>query len=166
MNTIREMNRNRVLSVHIDLNSMSRSRLDKESLEEVVNFFLQTCREISEKLKYAEHDKDDVLMDAIKEIIVVNYKDMNLSLQGIAATLRMTPAYIGRMFKESEFVSVGEYINEVRLKQAREYLETKNYSIKEIMELVGYFNESTFFKLFKKKYGVTPKEYRLKRTIN
>ncbi len=80
--------------------------------------------------------------------------------------LRMTPAYVGRMFKQSEFVSVGEYINEVRLSHALEYLETKNFSIKEIMELVGYLNESTFFKLFKKKYGVTPKEYRLKRNIS
>jgi len=54
----------------------------------------------------------------------------------------------------------------VRLKRAQDYLETKSFSIKEIMDLVGYVNESTFFKLFKKTFGVTPKEYRLKKALS
>ncbi|RED64903.1 helix-turn-helix domain-containing protein [Cohnella lupini] len=164
--TIRDINKNRIASVPVDLNALSRQVLEKETMEEIEQLIVQVCREIHEKLKDSEQDKNAVLMDAIKEIVATNYDDMNLSLQAIATMLRMTPAYVGRMFKQSEFVSVGEYINEVRLSHALEYLETKNFSIKEIMELVGYLNESTFFKLFKKKYGVTPKEYRLKRNIS
>jgi AraC-like DNA-binding protein len=34
-----------------------------------------------------------------------------------------------------------------------------------VMEKIGYSSESTFFKLFKKRFGVTPKEYRLKKTL-
>jgi YesN/AraC family two-component response regulator len=164
--TIRDINKNRVASVLVDLSALSRQVLDKETLAEMEQLFLQVCGEIHEKLQNSEQDKNTVLMDAIKEIVATNYSDMNLSLQGIASMLRMTPAYVGRMFKQSELVSVGEYINEIRLSHALEYLETKNFSIKEIMELVGYLNESTFFKLFKKRYGVTPKEYRLKRNIS
>ncbi|QJD86953.1 helix-turn-helix domain-containing protein [Cohnella herbarum] len=164
--TIRDMNKLRVASVSVDLSALSRQVLEKETLGEIEQLIHQVCREIHEKLQNSEQDKNTVLMDAIKEIVATNYGDMNLSLQGIASMLRMTPAYVGRMFKQSEIVSVGEYINEVRLSRALEYLETKNFSIKEIMELVGYLNESTFFKLFKKKYGVTPKEYRLKRNIS
>jgi AraC-like DNA-binding protein len=33
------------------------------------------------------------------------------------------------------------------------------------MEKVGFMNRSNFYKLFKNKYGVTPNEYRLKKTI-
>lgn len=164
--TIRDMNKNRVASVSVDLSALSRQVLEKETMGEIEQLIKQVCREIHEKLQDSDQEKNTVLMDAIKEIVATNYNDMNLSLQAIASMLRMTPAYVGRMFKQSEFVSVGEYINEIRLSHALEYLETKNFSIKEIMELVGFLNESTFFKLFKKKYGVTPKEYRLKRNIS
>jgi YesN/AraC family two-component response regulator len=161
--TIREMNNNRVATIHIDVGSLSRQALEQETLEDIAQLFHHVCREINEKQQRTEQSKNEALIDAIKDIINANFMDMNLSLQGIASLLRMTPAYVGRMFKQSEMISVSEYINEARLLQAREFLETKSYSIKEIMESVGFSNESTFFKLFKKKFGVTPKEYRLKR---
>ncbi|MFC5528675.1 helix-turn-helix domain-containing protein [Cohnella yongneupensis] len=163
--TLREMNQNRVVSIPLDLGALSRQVLEQETLLEVKELLLRVCGELHEKMRNSEQDKNAVLIDAIKEIVDANYSDMNISLQGIASTLRMTPAYVGRIFKMSELVSVAEYINEVRLRHARDFLETKSFTIKEIMELVGYLNESTFFKLFKKRYGVTPKEYRLKRNI-
>ncbi len=160
--TIREMNNNRVAAIHIDVGSLSRQALEQETLEDIAQLFHRVCREINEKQRRTEQSKNEALIDAIKDIVDANFMDMNLSLQGIASLLRMTPAYVGRMFKQSEMISVSEYINEARLLQARTFLETKSYSIKEIMESVGFSNESTFFKLFKKKFGVTPKEYRLK----
>ncbi|MBM7567278.1 AraC family transcriptional regulator [Paenibacillus sacheonensis] len=163
--TIREINQNRISALPIDLSALSRQVLDQETLSDISALLQSTLLDIHEKRRGADQDTNSALIDAIKDIIETQYADMNLSLQGISATLKMTSAYVGRMFKQSELVSVSEYLNEVRLTRAREYLETKSFSIKEIMELVGYVNESTFFKLFKKKYGVTPKEYRLKSNI-
>ncbi|MFC3804208.1 helix-turn-helix domain-containing protein [Cohnella sp. GCM10012308] len=162
---VRDLNRNRLVSLPIDLSSLSREALEKETMEEVRELIGAAIREIHDKLSRTDADKNAALTDAIKEMIETNYKDSNLSLQGIAAMLHLTPAYVGRIFKTSEFVSVGEYMNDVRLRHAQAYLETKGFSIKEVMELVGYVNESTFFKLFKKTFGVTPKEYRLKKVL-
>lgn len=162
---VRDLNRNRLISLPVDLGSLSREALEKETMEEVRELIGAAIREIHDKLSRTDADKNAALTDAIKEMIQTNYKDSNLSLQGIAAMLHLTPAYVGRIFKTSEFVSVGEYMNEVRLRHAQSYLETKGFSIKEVMELVGYVNESTFFKLFKKSFGVTPKEYRLKKVL-
>ncbi|ANE45784.1 hypothetical protein SY83_05130 [Paenibacillus swuensis] len=163
--TVRDLNKNRVVSLYVDLSSLSRQVLEKETMEEIRELLGQACTEIHDKLLESDHEKNSALTDAIKEIMEVNYKDRNLSLQGIASILHMTPAYVGLKFKQSELMSVGEYLNEVRLRHAQKYLETKSFSIKEIMELVGFFNESTFFKLFKKKFGVTPREYRLKKSL-
>ncbi|WP_271750902.1 helix-turn-helix domain-containing protein [Cohnella sp. JJ-181] len=162
---VRDLNRNRIVSLPVDLGSLSREALEKETMEEVRDLVVGVCREVHDKLSRMDGDKNAALTDAIKEMIEANYKDSNLSLQGIAAMLHLTPAYVGRIFKTSEFVSVGEYMNDVRLRHAQAYLETKGFSIKEVMELVGYVNESTFFKLFKKTFGVTPKEYRLKKVL-
>lgn len=163
--TIREINQHRISSLPLDLSTLSRQALDQETLADVAVLLRATLQDIHEKRRGSEQEPNVAVIEAIKDIIDNQYADMNLSLQGISATLKMTSAYVGRIFKQSELVSVGEYLNEVRLTRAREYLETKSFSIKEIMELVGYVNESTFFKLFKKKYGVTPKEYRLKSNI-
>ncbi|HZG56380.1 helix-turn-helix domain-containing protein [Paenibacillus sp.] len=163
--TVRDINNHRVTSLRVDLSTLSRDILEKETLEEVRSVFKAVCKDIHEKLNRLGDERNTALTDAVKEIIEMNYKDSNLSLQGIAAMLHKTPSYVGRIFKTTEFVSIGEYLNEVRLRHAQAYLETKNFSIKEIMELVGFVNESNFFKLFKKTFGVTPKEYRLKKKI-
>ncbi|MBB6732957.1 helix-turn-helix domain-containing protein [Cohnella zeiphila] len=162
---VRDVNRNRVVTLNVDLSSLSRQVLEKETMGEISALFRSVCRDIYETRCRLDGEKHSALIDAIKEMIELNYRDRNLSLQGIAAMLHLTPAYVGRMFKNSEQLSVGEYLNEVRLQRARGYLETRSFSVKEIMELVGYVNESTFFKLFKKSFGVTPKEYRLKRAL-
>lgn len=162
---VRDLNRNRIVALPVDLGSLSRQVLEKETMEEIRDLLYGVCREIHDKLTRTDGDKNAALIDAIKEMIEANYKDSNLSLQGIAAMLHLTPAYVGRIFKTSEYVSVGEYLNAVRLRHAQSYLETKSFSVKEVMELVGYVNESTFFKLFKKTFGVTPKEYRLKKVL-
>lgn len=163
--SVKEINHNRVVPLNVELSTLSRQVLEQETLQETAELFGRVCRDIHDQLDQTGSGKNAALMDAIKEIIEMNYKEPNLSLQGIASMLHMTPAYIGRMFKQSEDVSVSEYLNDIRLQHAQTYLETKNFSIKQIMELVGYVNESTFFKLFKKAFGVTPKEYRLKRSL-
>jgi YesN/AraC family two-component response regulator len=49
----------------------------------------------------------------------------------------------------------------VRIKKAVEWIEKTKLSISSIIEKVGFDNLSYFYKLFKKKYGVTPKEYQI-----
>lgn len=110
-----------------------------------------------------EEDRNAVLVDTMKEIIESDFRNLNLSLQSIADSLAMSDKYIGRQFKQREGVGVAEYINEVRLRAAVKLLEEGRHTVKEIMELVGFGNESQFFRVFKKRFGTTPGEYRLRR---
>ncbi|WP_090113363.1 AraC family transcriptional regulator [Cohnella sp. OV330] len=45
-------------------------------------------------------------------------------------------------------------------------LEKGNYTVNEIMEQSGFSNQSHFFRSFKKKFGTTPREYRLKKSLS
>ncbi|WP_164821697.1 helix-turn-helix domain-containing protein [Paenibacillus koleovorans] len=163
--TLKEINGKRVHSIPYDWSSANRKILEQETLEDSRQVLLDICGSIGDKTVNMEQEKNRALMDTVKSIIEANYADMNLSLQSLAYMLRLTPAYVGKLFREVEAQSVSDYINEVRLNQALVQLETKPLSIKEIMERIGYSSESTFFKLFKQRYGVTPKEYRLKKTL-
>ena len=56
--------------------------------------------------------------------------------------------------------NIVDYINEYRLNIATNLLETTDMSIREIAVKVGVNNISYFNKIFKKKFNLTPKEYR------
>ncbi|OUS74978.1 hypothetical protein B1748_19855 [Paenibacillus sp. MY03] len=163
--TITEMNTYKIQPITISLNVLHQSLSEQKTLEEIKNDFLRIFEELSEEIQESGKQKNTVLITKIKEIIEDNYKDENLSLQGISSMLKMSSAYVGRMFKASEAMSVGDYMNEVRMKHVIRLMDNENYTIKDMMEMVGYSNLSYFWRLFKKKYGTTPKEYRQKKAV-
>ncbi len=65
---------------------------------------------------------------------------------------RILKAYYGMSFREKLYQS--------RIERAEYLLRTTNTKISKICELSGYSSETSFFKLFKQKYGVTPGLYR------
>ncbi|WNR45404.1 helix-turn-helix transcriptional regulator [Paenibacillus roseipurpureus] len=160
--TIREINKNRLSSVtnyhHVNL-----AVLEKETLADIRELYLQTMNTARQHTEQKEEIKNNALIETIKEVVEDNYQDLNLSLQEISGMLRMTPDYIGKLFRKTEGISVAEFITDVRLKHALHCLINQQMSIKEIMDRVGFTSETSFFRAFKKKFGTTPKEYRLKR---
>ena len=56
--------------------------------------------------------------------------------------------------------TVLQYLENVRLKKARELLETSSLSISDISLMVGYNDPNYFARSFKKVYELTPREYR------
>ena len=150
----------------VELQNINQKVLKAETLadmREIIEHFLrQIYKEDQSPLK---EDRNKMIVDTIKEFIENNYSDLNLSLQSIATFLKMSPAYVGRIFKQYEYKSVGDYLNDYRLEKACELLIGSAYNIKEIADYLGFNNSSYFITLFKKKYGVTPKEHRLNMTL-
>lgn len=101
------------------------------------------------------------MIDSMKEYIQLNISDFELCSKTIATEFSMSTAYVVRMFRESEQVSLVDYITNLRMKTAVELLTSTTNSITSIMEQVGYDNKSKFYRHFKACYGTTPKEYRL-----
>lgn len=163
---IKEINHNRIHPITLDLSQTNGKIMASETMEESKQIFLEIYEEISDKLTHQEADgRNEVLMEAIKEIIETKYTDVNLGLQDIANTMRMSPTYIGKLFKKWQGQSVSEYINEIRLRYAVQYLEENKYNINDIIDKVGFGNRSIFFRLFKNKFGTTPKEYRISKSL-
>jgi YesN/AraC family two-component response regulator len=71
----------------------------------------------------------------------------------------MSTAHVGRVFKDYTNLSVPEYMQEVRMNKTLELLQESKYSIGEISVKVGIENITYFYKVFKKRFGITPKEY-------
>ncbi|TLS48944.1 AraC family transcriptional regulator [Paenibacillus antri] len=141
---------------------LNRKVLQADSLaamrEELETFLTSLCKTDADSPK---EERGQLIVDAVKEIIEKNLTDITLSLQSIATSLKMSPAYVGRVFRQYENMSVGDYLTGYRLEKARELLSNSDYTVKEIADYLGFSNASYFITLFKKKYGTTPKDFRV-----
>lgn len=83
-----------------------------------------------------------------------------ISSAEIAAAAGFSPNYLSRKFREAVGVGVHDYLVSTRLRNAAFELLSTSMSVTQIALHCG-FSDSNYFKdVFKKKYGVTPRDYR------
>lgn len=70
----------------------------------------------------------------------------------------MSEVNFRRLFKEYTDKSPIEYRNDIRLSKAQNMLKSKEFNVAETAELCGFSNLSFFIRLYKKRYGYTPKK--------
>ena len=100
-------------------------------------------RKISLAIRYIEEN----YASDINMAVVSNYVSMNYSLF----------SYAFKQYTGENFVT---YLKNIRLKKAKEMLETTDEKVLSIGAAVGYENSKHFMKLFKSEYGISPSEYR------
>lgn len=83
-----------------------------------------------------------------------------IDVEKIANTLNISRSYLYRLFKEHYKTSIKGYIMDLKLKKAVEFIENKKISIGDISRSVGFEDPLYFSRAFKKKFGVSPLEYR------
>jgi two-component system response regulator YesN len=84
----------------------------------------------------------------------------DISLESIATNFGIHKVYLAKIFKDKLGKSVNGYIRELRIEKAMELLRTSNYNISDIVHMVGFNNAQSFYIIFGRIAGVTPKEYR------
>ncbi len=88
--------------------------------------------------------------------------DSEISINGIADYFSISERSVSRIMKDNLRKTYKEYISEVRLNRACELLEESDLDIRTIARQVGYYNVTSFNRLFKQMYGIPPGEYRMK----
>ncbi|OPJ62720.1 AraC family transcriptional regulator [Clostridium oryzae] len=100
-----------------------------------------------------------------EKMIIINvfkYIDQNYdkaTLAEISEKLKQPNYKLSKLIKKHTGMTFKELLQEKRLSKAIELLKISSYSISEIIECVGYENPTYFYKIFEKKYGVTPRKY-------
>lgn len=88
--------------------------------------------------------------------------DKPISLAMIANEVCLSEIHISRLFKKETGKSVIEYINEEKMKIAKKLLENETIKIKDVANQIGFKDQLYFSKIFKKQFGISPREYRKK----
>lgn len=104
----------------------------------------------------------DVALQYIRE----HYNEVDLSLEKVASVVYLNPAYFSQLFKQKVGLGYKEYVTSLRLEQAKQLLLNPKLKVAEIAEYLGYQDIRHFAQMFRKKYHVTPNEYRQQQNIN
>lgn len=86
--------------------------------------------------------------------------DRELRLADIALSLRMSPFYFARSFKQSMGIPPYQYLTQRRIDRAKLLLSNSSLSILEIVQSIGFRTQSHFTRVFREYTGTTPKQYR------
>ncbi len=96
------------------------------------------------------------------------YRDANLGLQSISDRLRISSNYLSQLVNKISGSNFSEYVNNYRIEDAKTKLRDPNFANYTVLAIgleAGFNSKSTFYSVFKKHAGISPKEYR-KSTIN
>lgn len=165
-NTAGDIVSNRVIPPTVDMDHIHQIPQQYETLDDMVLAFQSVCAAICEEQRPAALERNEWIVGTIKELIDQKFSDPDLNQQSIASSVKLSSAYIGKLFKDSCGSSITEYINDVRLQHAEKLLLQTDCTVSKAMEKCGYSNQSYFFKQFKGKFGSTPKEYRIKKSMS
>ncbi|UQZ86374.1 HTH-type transcriptional regulator YesS [Paenibacillus konkukensis] len=101
-----------------------------------------------------------MVMQSVKSYIDEHYHQ-EISLEILSQKTFMSSSYISQLFKKTFGIGVSEYVSQVRLDKAKDMLEDQALKIERIAELVGMSNSTYFITKFKKRFGLTPNQYRM-----
>lgn len=87
-----------------------------------------------------------------------NY-NTEISLDEVAKYVGVSPQHFSKIFKLETGTNYVDWITELRMEQAKQYLIEGGRTIKEICYLVGYKDPNYFSRIFKKNIGVAPSDY-------
>ncbi len=102
---------------------------------------------------------------ASSDILVVNYLAANyvnssLSVNDVADALKLNAREVSNIIKGKYNLSFKQYLNFLRMEEAKHLLKTTNMQVKEISIVVGYENLQHFLRVFKLTQGQTPSEFK------
>lgn len=99
---------------------------------------------------------DDKLLHELVEIVEKNIADPGFGVQELIEQSRYSYQQIYHKVKSTTGESINEFIRDIRLKRAAQYLANSDMRIQEVMYAVGFNTHSYFTKCFKKYFGCSP----------
>lgn len=128
-------------------------------MKDAVQFLYRAADELVRYKRSNEQERANVVIHSLCSYVKENL-EKDLSLVRLAELHHFNPSYLSRFFKQEMGINVSEFIDDCRIRKAKELLQNTNLMVREVALQVGYEAAHSFTRLFKKITGMTPQEYR------
>lgn len=155
-----------VLHVQDFADALSVCEYDYEFFTSNVNTIMElkkrsctAAQNIIESIRQERAKRSKRRIEMAKAYIEQHYMEP-LTLNSVADYIELNASYFSNLFKKETELNFSEYLLEVRMNQAKKLLLNPTIKIYEIGNMIGYEDAISFGRAFKKKVGMSPKEYR------
>ena len=100
----------------------------------------------------------EVVEQAVK-ILNDEYQN-DIGLQYVAEQLNISGPYLSKRFKEEVGIGFKDYLTNLKMTRAKEWIKTTEMPLKDVAAHVGYNDYKQFNAIFKKQFGMSAGEYR------
>ena len=137
-------------------------QLTRPSFEELSALYLKQLFLLLRRIREEGGFKKTEIQKQMEKAVRFFHENLanNIEVETYARELHMSTCWFIRCFKEYSGMPPGRYLTDIRIKKAKELLESTDYSIGEIGGIIGYENPLYFSRIFKKTAGVSAAEYR------
>ncbi|MFS0726683.1 AraC family transcriptional regulator [Paenibacillus sp. 1P07SE] len=160
--TLGTLERNSSVTFETDFIAFDQKIKSLETLQQIHDEFEAFFGLIAQRINQNKGERSLRLVNSAERYILLHFTDKTLTTHRIAEHVGLSAAYLGKLFREHNKQSISEFLTEARLQQAARLLQDTGDTVDEIIHQVGWENKKYFFTLFKRQYGSTPTEYRLK----
>ena len=131
------------------------------SREDCCKFYKTLLKDAIELRNRNSQKRYSGLIEKAKKYMQLNFAMSDLTLDKVASEVNLSPNYFSSLFNQETGVTLIEFLTNIRMGKAKEYLRCSNKKITEIGYLVGYLDSHYFSYIFKKTQNSTPSEYRM-----
>lgn len=131
-----------------------------ETFDEMIAYVKKIYYEICSMIRKKKKDACETLIKEILDDIDENISNSNFSMNICSQKHGLSDSKLSRFFKEKMGLYFSDYLNKRRIEKSKALLKESDKTIKEIALEVGYINDITFRRIFKRYELVTPGHYR------
>ena len=129
---------------------------EKSSLFEIIEYMKKTLTDLS-NTHFGRTTKST--MERVVQYICSNYNH-ELRLEQLATIFGYNSAYLGKVFHQYTGENFNNYLDRIRITEAKRLLSLDEYKVYEVAEMVGYTNINYFHNKFKKYVGMSPLNFK------
>jgi AraC-like DNA-binding protein len=122
--------------------------------------FAVAPRDRTAKIRAPELRSEDPRIQQAVNLLRSNAFVAPVRINEIAAKLHLSRSHLAHLFKREVGIAPTHYVRVLRLRKAKNLLETTFLSVKEIMAMVGFADLSHFVRDYKQEFGETPSQTR------
>ena len=135
-------------------------QLFKNHLEEFLISVIQLIEKRSEVITYeTKEELEELIFQKMVEKITASVYSV-ISVEDICSEFHYGKTYLSQLFKKHSGLSIMQYYNSLKIKEAKKLIKDGNLTMVKISEKLGFNNQYYFSKVFKKIEGVSPSEYK------
>ncbi|MFE6076532.1 response regulator [Paenibacillus sp. NPDC057886] len=128
-------------------------------MKDAVQFLYQAADELVRFKSSNEQERANAVIHSLCTYIKEHLEE-DLSLVRLAELYHFNPSYLSRFFKQEMGINLSEFIDELRIRRAKDLLRNADLMVREVALQVGYEAAHSFTRFYKKVTGMTPQEFR------